>query len=577
MAESSGHEAGKRRRRRRRESGGDRLGFKLEVGQGGDLLTCHHASRECSLEAKDLVRSPCSVNGPINGYLCERQSAFHFSNYAMEGATKWDPICSKASNDNPDDPNLHDQKGNTSSMISVLEAELEQARARIEELETDRRLSKKKLEHFLKKLSEERATWRTREHEKVRAIIDDVKADLTRERKNRQRLEIVNSKLVNELAEAKLSAKRYMQEYEKERKTRELIEEVCDELAKEIGEDKAEVDKLKKECMKIRDEVEDERKMLQMAEVWREERVQMKLIDAKVALDQKYSQMCQLITELDKFLRSKGASLDVNEIREAEMVQRASSSVNVRDIKEFTYEPSNSDDIFAVVEEMAMAESYAREIEPCVNTVSPEISNQSNQSKGCREPIPRSQNGDVDDDESGWETVSQVDDQVSCYSRQGSTVSVNNMCRDSYVSGSCTEWEEHAGGETPITEISEVCSVQSKPVKKMKSITKLWGRSCPNNGDNYKTISVDGRLSSNGRVSNATVMSPDRGSGNGISPSDMVGWGSPDSGNPHINRGMKGCIDWPRGAQKHSLKHKLLEARMESQKIQLKHVLKQKI
>jgi hypothetical protein len=62
---------------------------------------------------------------------------------------------------------------------------------------------------------------------------------------------------------------------------------------------------------------------------------------------------------------------------------------------------------------------------------------------------------------------------------------------------------------------------------------------------------------------------------------DLVGqWNSsPESANhPHVNRGgMKGCIEWPRGAQKSSLKSKLIEARIESQKVQLKHVLKQRI
>ncbi|XP_021839105.1 uncharacterized protein [Spinacia oleracea] len=561
--------------RRGKKESEDRLGFKPANGNGGDRLSCHHASRECGSEAKD--RSPCSVNGPTNGYHCERQPPFRFTNYAMEGATKWDPVYSKESNEHHDDLKSLEQKVNAASKISSLEKEVEQGRGRIEELEAERRSSKKKLEHFLKKLSEERATWRSREHEKVRAIIDDVKADLSRERKNRQRLEIVNSKLVNEMAEVKLSAKRYMQEYEKERKARELIEEVCDELAKEIGEDKAEVDSLKKECMKIRDEVEEERKMLQMAEVWREERVQMKLVDAKVALDQKYSQMNYLVSELDKYLRSKGVNLDINEMREAELFKRAAASINIKDVKEFTYEPSNPDDIFAVVEEMVMAESNVREIEPCVDDYSP-VSHSSkvhsetnNHSKESFHRLSNNvygngnQSGEMDDDGSGWETVSHAEDQDqgSSYSPEGSMMSVNRMYRDSNASGSCSEWEEQVGDETPITEISEVCSV---PSKKVKSISRLW-----RSGDNYKTISVDGvngRLS-NGRVSN---MSPDRGSSkSGVSPSAIVGWNSPD------NRGMKGCIEWPRGAHKGSLKHKLLEARMESQKIQLRQVLKQKI
>ena len=86
-------------------------------------------------------------------------------------------------------------------------------------------------------------------------------------------------------------------------------------------------------------------------------------------------------------------------------------------------------------------------------------------------------------------------------------------------------------------------------------------------------MSVDGM---NGRLSNGSINSSDRGSAEGeISPEDLVGqWTSPDSGNPHITRGM---IQWPRGMQQSSLKAKLLEARMESQKIQLKQVLKQKM
>jgi len=41
------------------------------VGLGGHQLSCCHASRERVSEVKDSVRSPCSVNGPMNAYLCE--------------------------------------------------------------------------------------------------------------------------------------------------------------------------------------------------------------------------------------------------------------------------------------------------------------------------------------------------------------------------------------------------------------------------------------------------------------------------------------------------------------------------
>ncbi|GMP65365.1 hypothetical protein CsSME_00026189 [Camellia sinensis var. sinensis] len=551
----------------------DQLGFQYRA---------NHNSRGHSYDTKDMMQSPRSVTGPRNGHLCKFEPSFQFSNSAMEGATKWDPKCLKTSDEvNQIYCAKHlDQQINAISAVSAMEVELEQARSRIHGLETEKQSSKKKLEHFLRKLSEERATWRSREHEKVRAIIDDVKADLNRERKNRQRLEIVNSKLVNELSDAKLLAKRYLQDYEKERKSRELIEEVCDELAKEIGEDKAEAEALKRESMKFRDEVEEERKMLQMAEVWREERVQMKLIDAKVMVEEKYSQMNKLVSDLQTFLRSRSATPDMEEMRTAEFLRQAAASVNFQDINEFKYEPPNPD-IFSVFEDINFGEANERDIEPCVgyspashaskvHAVSPEVNAFNKDGMQMHSNAYFDQNGDIEEDGSGWETVSHLEDQGSSYSPEGSDPSVNKIRRDSNMSGSGTEFEENACDETPITEISEVCDAPKMRLKKVSSISRLL-RSGPNIGENFKIMSVEGmngRLS-NGRLSNGAIISPDRGSGGQ--------WSSPESGNPHITRGMKGCIEWPRGMQKSSLKSKLLEARMESQKIQLRQVLKQKI
>ncbi|XP_048429272.1 uncharacterized protein LOC103951353 [Pyrus x bretschneideri] len=557
------------------------LGFQPDIGHIGVPFLRNRNSKTYASEANDLLQSPRSTSR--NGFLSK------LSNSVMEGQTKWDPVCLKTSDEVRQiysQMKLLDQRASAVSVVSVLEAELEQARARIQELEMERRSSKKKLEHFLRNVSEERVSWRSREHEKVRAFIDDIKSELNQERKSRQRTEILNSKLVNELADVKLSAKRYMQDYEKERKARELIEEVCDELAKEIGEDKAEVEALKRESMKLREEVDEERKMLQMAEVWREERVQMKLVDAKVAVEERYSLMNKLLADLENFLTSRSVMPDVKEMREVEYLRQAAAAVNIQEVKDFSYEPPNPDDILSVFEEVNFGEPNEREIEQCVayspashgskiHTVSPE-GNGINEDRIQRHPVAFvGRNGDIEEDESGWETVSHFEDQGSSYSPDGSAPSVNKNCRESNVSECGTEWEEE-GEETPITEISEVCSVPTKQAKKVSSIARLW-RSSQNNGENYKIIAlegINGRLS-NGRISTGGMVSPDRGSGKGgLSPSDLVGqWSSPETG--HHIRGMKGCI--PLGAQKHSLKAKLLEARLESHKVQLRHVLKQKI
>ncbi|KAI4388362.1 hypothetical protein MLD38_000696 [Melastoma candidum] len=540
-------------------------------------VACHRNHQAHNAEDKDAPDSPHLVSCGRKGFFRKVEPLFKLSSSAMEGATKWDPDPAPFKpvdevNQVHSGTRLLNQQVNAVSAINAPESELQQAQSRIVELETERRSSKKKLEHFLKKVSEEKAVWRRREHEKIRAFLDDMKSDLSQEKKNFQRLEIVNSKLVNELAGAKLSMKRLMQEYEKERKTRALVEEVCDELAKEIGDDKSEVEALKKELMKLQEEVDEERKMLQMAEVWREERVQMKLVDAKVALEEKYSLMCRLVSDLEKLIpRSINVVPEVKDIREAESLRKAAASVNIQDLKEFTYEPSNGDDIFSVLEEVAFGGNSTREIEQRVAyspathateiyTSSPKVNDvvKDNGSISRRQTGSVSHNGDVEEDESGWETVSDLEDRGSSFSPE----SVNDCRRNTYA----------AGGETPITEISEVCLAPSRQPKRVSSITKLW----KSNVENYKLVTVEGV---NSRISNGDIGSSDRGSvKGGFSPSDVTGqWSPRETGNPHITRGMKGCIEWPRGPYKSSLKAKLLEARMESQKVQLKHVLKQKM
>ncbi|KAK6122547.1 hypothetical protein DH2020_043725 [Rehmannia glutinosa] len=108
------------------------------------------------------------------------------------------------------------------------------------------------------------------ELEIARAEIEELKAELESQRKARKKMENLNKRLARELSE--------------EKKGREALERVCEELAKEISIDKAHVSRMKKE-------MEEERKMLRTAEVIREERVQMKLAEAKILLEEKLSEL----------------------------------------------------------------------------------------------------------------------------------------------------------------------------------------------------------------------------------------------------------------------------------------------
>lgn len=104
----------------------------------------------------------------------------------------------------------------------------------------------------------------------ARAQIMELKANVERERKARKKLELINKRLVKEVSE--------------EKRGREAAERVCSEVCKEISSHKEEISRAKLE-------MQEERKMLRVAEVLREERVQMKLAEAKFMLEEKYLEL----------------------------------------------------------------------------------------------------------------------------------------------------------------------------------------------------------------------------------------------------------------------------------------------
>ncbi|KAL6647252.1 hypothetical protein ACP70R_014689 [Stipagrostis hirtigluma subsp. patula] len=209
--------------------------------------------------------------------------------------------------------------------VQRLEAELDMARAHIAELEEERRVTRKRLERFLRKLGEEKAAWKSRVRDKAERAAAAAREEARLERAHRRQLEAANAELMREVAEARLSAKQQAQSYEMERKARELMEEACSELTREVEEDQAEVELLRRECLRMREEMEEERRMLQMAEVWREERVQMKLSDAKLALEHKYAHLNRLQAEMEAFLRNKDGK-DTSAMREARVLGEAAAA-----------------------------------------------------------------------------------------------------------------------------------------------------------------------------------------------------------------------------------------------------------
>ncbi|BFI30049.1 hypothetical protein MPTK2_3g08580 [Marchantia polymorpha subsp. ruderalis] len=226
-----------------------------------------------------------------------------------------------------------------SSVVAALRMEVERARSKVHELEVAQKSARREIDALLKKMSDEKAVWRNKEQEKIRQAVQTVKLEMEEEKKVRRRVESVNRKMSRELVEANLAVAKAVNELERERKARELMEDVCDELAREIGEDKAEVEELKRESAKVREEVEEERKMLQMAEVWREERVQMKLAEARLEIEEKSSALDHLKMDLEAFLHKARKSFhrdspedEEANYKEAEELKMQVDSLNLKEV-----------------------------------------------------------------------------------------------------------------------------------------------------------------------------------------------------------------------------------------------------
>ncbi|CAN7005892.1 hypothetical protein IGI04_009647 [Brassica rapa subsp. trilocularis] len=165
-----------------------------------------------------------------------------------------------------------DHKTASNRLISALVCELDRARS--------------SLKHLMSEFDAE--------EEERRSLVEKLREEAVVERKLRQRTEKMNRKLGRELEEAKDTERKMKEEMEREKRARDVLEEVCDELARGIGEDKKDMEK--------------EREMMRIADVLREERVQMKLMEAKFEFEEKHAAVERVKKELQRVLEGKGSS-----------------------------------------------------------------------------------------------------------------------------------------------------------------------------------------------------------------------------------------------------------------------------
>ncbi|KAK3226938.1 hypothetical protein Dsin_006800 [Dipteronia sinensis] len=200
-----------------------------------------------------------------------------------------------------------DRPSSSMSLVSALHAELERARLQVNQLIQEQRSDQSEINYLMKCFAEEKAAWKSKEQQVVEAAIESIAGELEVERKLRRRFESLNKKLGKELAETKSSLLKVVKELESEKRARVVMEQVCDELARDIDVDDAEVEVLKRESAIAHEEVEKEREMMQLADVLREERAQMKLSEAKHQLEEKNAAVDKLRSQLEAFLGTKKA------------------------------------------------------------------------------------------------------------------------------------------------------------------------------------------------------------------------------------------------------------------------------
>ncbi|CAJ1962578.1 unnamed protein product [Sphenostylis stenocarpa] len=557
----------------------------MSLANGNLKTICPHShiSGEKLKERKDQQMKSITILRSRNGLRRELESSMQCLKCSKEEATKWNPALKNEEFDkftmihgmkNNDDKKIEDDRyfGITNFL------EFLRAQRTINELKATQKSSKKIVKELLQNLEDEKVFQKCRECKKIESVLDDLKDKLSREKKSRERMELFNAKLVHELAKTKLSSKQYMTNYRKEKKERKMIEEVCNELAMQVREDTAKLERLLSDSVKICKEVEEEREMMEMAELWREERVQMKLADAQFLLEDKYNLMVQLIDFLQEFLRSRGAEIDTTELEDAQLIKQVVESVSIKRIVELSYDFSKSDVTFSTFEElinkdnteegMTKPGSYTTFTSPLSNRHTESLDEEVLNKSPKHHTSPSSEYNIGLQLTNSLEAIGYIEDQkFSSMAQRGDIYSVH-LNQDKNILGSEAECSQKACLESLKAGVNGVCSASVGSLKRKAFVTTKQLRSCLNGG---KTISSS-KCSQHKRVGdgwhkqkecnhslpisptqNAATTSQCQGSFEGsFQHSELLEQGNSaySNMNPHILRGMRGCTEWPRGIPK---------------------------
>lgn len=216
---------------------------------------------------------------------------------------------------------LEEQQASNVSLLKALKMELDHSRSQIKELLKEKQTDRQEMDDLMKQVAEDKVVRKNREQDRIQSAIQSVQEELEDERKLRKHSESLHRKLARELLEVKHSFSNALKELERERKARILLENLCDEFAEGIRDYELEVRSLgqKPEMGHVGREKPD-RLVLHISKAWLDERVQMKLAEAHNDLAGKNTIVDKLGLDIETFLQArhsfglrKDGSLSANE------------------------------------------------------------------------------------------------------------------------------------------------------------------------------------------------------------------------------------------------------------------------
>ncbi|XP_057980501.1 uncharacterized protein At5g41620-like isoform X2 [Malania oleifera] len=247
---------------------------------------------------------------------------------------------------------LEEQHASNIAMGKALKMELDHSRVRIKELLQEKRRDQQEMDDLIKKIAEDKLVRKSKEQDRIKAAVQSVRDELDDERRLRKHSESLHRKLARELSEVKSSFSIALKEFERERRARILLEDLCDEFAKGIRDYEQKVRSLKHKPEKDRAGKENpDRLVLHISEAWLDERMQMKLTEARSDTAEKKSIVDKLSFEIETFLRAKesvgpredtkSTKSSLNELKESCLRRHSLESFH---LKEAVSAPKNVDD-----------------------------------------------------------------------------------------------------------------------------------------------------------------------------------------------------------------------------------------